>query len=612
MFFQASTSLYFVDMARATPSTLTAGQALAAAAALHTQGRRTEAEGLYRAVLAANPDHFDTLNAVGVLCLERNAAQEALAPLEKALSIQPDSAEAHNNLGMALASLGRPADSISHFEKAIAGNPDFAVANNNLGNALSTLRKYPEAIACFERAIALRPGYAVAEFNLAGALAERERHAEAAEHFRKALAHKPDWVAALCGRGLALNMSNRPDEGLESYELALQLEPQSAEAHHGIGLVLQTLGRLADARVALERALALAPDKPSHHRALAEMKRFNAGDPQIAQMKRLAEGMGAFAEEQQAELHFALGKMYGDLERHGDAFPHLMAGNAIKHRLEDYDERANLEMMRHIQKVFTAGLLQRNAGLGDPSDAPVFILGMPRSGSTLTEQILASHPQVFGAGELRYLGDAAKAFRGSRVEDYFPEIAKSMSGEQLRAFGARYIEQVRPLAPGAARITDKMPANFRFIGLIRMALPNARIIHTKRDPLDTCLSCFSRLFGKKTFTSDLGTLGRYYRAYSDLMEHWRTVLPPGAMLEVQYEDLVQDFEGQARRLVDYCGLAWDARCLAFHQTSRPVRTASVTQVRQPIYRSAIGRWEPYRQFLGPLLEGLGTSKAQNT
>jgi hypothetical protein len=169
------------------------------------------------------------------------------------------------------------------------------------------------------------------------------------------------------------------------------------------------------------------------------------------------------------------------------------------------------------------------------------------------------------------------------------------------------VARVRSLAPEAARITDKMPSNFRFIGFIRMALPNARIIHTRRDPLDTCISCFSRLFGKKSFTSDLGTLGRYYRSYETLMSHWRDVLPPEAMLEVQYEELVSDFENQARRLVAYCGLDWDERCLAFHKTKRPVRTASVTQVRQPIFASSVGRWRDYEPWLQPLLKELNLS-----
>jgi tetratricopeptide (TPR) repeat protein len=587
-----------------TPQTLTAQQALAAATALYAAGRFGEAEGLHRAVLATNPEHFDSLHAVGVLCLKRDAPGDALAPLEKALALKPDSAEAHNDLGMAFASLERHAEAVAHFEQAIALSPDFATAHNNLGNALVAQEHSHNAIAHFKRAIALRPDYGLAEFNLANALTTAEKHAEASEHFRRALELKPDWDAALCGLGFSLHTSGRSEEALQYYERALALDPKSAEAHHGIGQVKQTLGRLDESRRALERALELAPNRPSYHRVLAEAKRFRAGDPQLAAMESLLPGIAALPEKQQAELHFALGKAYGDLDRHELAFRHLIEGNAIKHRLDEYDEPAQLEMMKHIETVFTADLLRRTAGAGDPSDVPIFILGMPRSGSTLTEQILASHPRIFGAGELREFGEATKIYRGRDVSAFFPEVVTSLSGEQLRAFGARYVEQVRALAPTADRVTDKMPSNFRFIGFIHMTLPNAKIIHTRRDPVDTCISCFSRMFGKKSFMSDLGTLGRYYRAYETLMAHWRRVLPPGAMLEVQYEELVQDFESQARRIIDYCGVEWDARCLDFHQTARPVRTASVTQVRQPIYRNSIGRGKPYEMMLRPLLDEL--------
>jgi tetratricopeptide (TPR) repeat protein len=588
--------------------TLTGEQALAAALGFYKAGRLSEAEALYRAVLATNPDHFDSLRAVGVLCLKRNAPQDAVAPLEKALALKPDSAETHNDLGMALAALNRHGEALPHLERAVALSPDFATAHNNLGNTLAALDRRRDAIAHFKRAIALRPGYALAEFNLANALSKSERHAEAADLYKMALEHNPDWAPALCGLGFSLHMSGRSAEGLQFYERALARDPASADAHNGIGQVKQTLGLLEESRSALERALELAPDRPSYHRMLGETKRFRAGDPQIAAMESLLPSLASLGEEQQAELHFALGKAYGDIARHEESFRHLIAGNAIKHRTDEYDEAAQLTMMKHIETVFTADLLRRNAGAGDPSEVPVFILGMPRSGSTLTEQILASHPRIFGAGELRDFSEPTKAFRGRDAGAFFPEVATSLSGEELRAFGARYVEHLRALAPAADRVTDKMPSNFRFIGFIRMTLPNAKIIHTRRDPIDTCISCFSRMFGKKSFMADLGTLGRYYRAYETLMAHWRRVLPQGAMLEVQYEDLVGDFENQARRIVAYCGVEWDERCLSFHQTERPVRTASVTQVRQPIYSNAIGRWKPYEMMLRPLLDELSIGK----
>ena len=593
-------------MANAT-NVLSPAQALAAAVMLRRGNRPAEAERLYRMVLASDPENFDSLHAVGVLALERHAPQDALAPLEKAVALNPYSAEARSDLGMAIGALGRQGDAIAHFERAIALDPAYATAHYNLGIALRAERRHADAVRHFKQAIALRPDYPTAEFALAGALAKQERHELAIEHYRKALAARPDWVAALCGLGFSLHMNDQTEEALACYERALAIDPLFADAHNGIGLTLQTLGRLEEAHRGYEKAVELAPGVPGYHRSLAEMKRFHADDPQLAVMEGLARRMATHSEDQQAALHFGLGKAYSDLGRHAIAFEHLLKGNAIKHRLDEYDERAHIDMMRHIEKVFTAELLQRQRGAGDPSSLPVLIVSLPRSGSTLIEQILASHPRVHGAGELRVLARASKVFRGRRVEECFPEVANHLSAEQWRQFGAGYVEQLRSRGPAADRVTDKMPSNYLYAGLLHMAVPNARIIHARRDPLDTCVSCFTHFFGSKSFTSDLATLGRYYRSYDALMAHWRAVLPPGVMLEVQYEELVADFENYARRIVEFCGLEWDPRCLAFYETKRPVRTASVNQVREPIFTRSIGRWRDYEPWLGPLIAELNAA-----
>jgi hypothetical protein len=283
-----------------------------------------------------------------------------------------------------------------------------------------------------------------------------------------------------------------------------------------------------------------------------------------------------------------------------------MAGNALKRGQIEYDEAVTLGKLARSRAVFTPELIGRLHGLGDPSPQPVFIVGMPRSGTTLVEQILASHPMVHGAGELKTMNDVVLTVRGPDGNTIpYPEFVPSLDPAALKAIGARYVALLRELAPQGERVTDKMPSNYYFVGLIHLALPNARIIHTMRDPVDTCISCFSKLFtAEQNHTYDLGELGRYYRRYERLMAHWRRVLPAGRMLDVRYEDVVADLESQARRIIDYCGLPWDDRCLSFHQTDRPVRTASATQVRQPIYSSAVGRWKVYEKFLGPLLDEL--------
>jgi Sulfotransferase family len=299
-------------------------------------------------------------------------------------------------------------------------------------------------------------------------------------------------------------------------------------------------------------------------------------------------------------LHFALGKACSDLGRHEQSFHHLLAANSLKRRQIDYDEAATLQLFDTTRSLVTAEVIRERTGLGDPSATPIFIVGMPRSGSTLTEQILVSHPDVHGAGEV---ADFATAIMG--LDNRGP-LPADVGGEELRSMGARYLASLRARAPaGAPRITDKMLGNSRFVGLIHLALPNARIIHVRRHAVDNCLSCFSLLFRNGMgYCYDLGELGRYWRAHEALMQHWHAALPEGTMLQVCYEELVADLETQARRIIAHCGLPWTDVCLEFHRTQRPVQTASVVQVRQPIYTSSVGRWEPYKTMLRPLLDAL--------
>ena len=329
-------------------------------------------------------------------------------------------------------------------------------------------------------------------------------------------------------------------------------------------------------------------------------------------MEALAAKSDGLSKTDRMQLDFALGKAYADLKDYRRSFRHLLAGSAGKRATISYDESAAFALFDRIEATFSRDLIARKSGGGDPSASPIFVLGMPRSGTTLIEQIIASHPAVHGAGELQTLNDVILTVRGPDGSTLpYPEFVAGIDAGALRQVGARYLALVRELAAksgraDAAHVTDKMPSNYYFAGLIHLALPNATIIHTVRDPVDTCISCFSKLFSaEQNHTYDLGELGRYYKRYERLMAHWRRVLPQGRILDVRYEDVVADVEGQARRIIAHCRLPWDARCLSFHTTERPVRTASATQVRQPIYNSAVGRWRVYEQDIGPLLGALG-------
>jgi tetratricopeptide (TPR) repeat protein len=532
--------------------------------------------------------------------------EAAIIRYKKALGSNPDYAEANHNLANALVALDRCQEAIGYFHTAIALKPNVADAHNDLGKALMALERHVEAIACFRRALDLKPDLAVASNNLGYALVATDRHAEAIKHYRRALTVRPDFAEAYANLGDALAALTRTEEAIKCYTRALSIKSDLAEAHGGLGYAWQTQGHLANSVQAFERAVALAPMRVEYYQGLARARRLSPSDPHFRTMEALARNMASFTEKQQMALHFALGVAYADSEEHELALRHLLIGNAIKRKHVSYDEAAELASFDQIKALFAPELIREKSGHGHPSNIPIFIVGMPRSGSTLVEQILATHSEVFGAGERADLSRVVEgACRSNGRKLPLSEMLQSITPTQLNDLGAHYVASIRSSAPTAKHIADKMPSNFKLAGLISLALPNARIIHTRRNPIDTCWSCFTHLFKSLVWSNDLGEIGRYYRAYSDLMEHWHKVLPQGTILDVQYEDVVADFEPQARRIIAYCGLEWDERCLAFHETKRPIRTASAVQVRQPIYHSSVGRGRAYESWLEPLLQALG-------
>jgi tetratricopeptide (TPR) repeat protein len=570
--------------------------------------RHEEAVVQYQQAIALKPDYAEAYGNLGAALNKLKRHDEAIAQFERALELDPGLAEAHADIGNALVALERHEEAVERYRRALKIRPQFVQAHNSLGNALVVLERHGQAIAHFKAALALDPNAFETLLSLGNALSYVERHDEAISQYRLALDLRAENGEVHWLLGVALEAAARSEEAIASHLLALAINPEFVNAHNALGRSLVTLGRLAEGRRAIERAIELAPRRIDFHHHLALTKRFTSGDARLQSIEELARDLASLRENQRMELHFTLGKAYADLGRRDDALHHLIEANAIKRRQIEYDEAATLAQLARIKEVMTRELMARKSGHGVPSESPIFILGMPRSGSTLIEQILASHPAVFGAGELPDFGQQVASLRGpAPAPTPFTDIIADLEAERLGELGARYLDSVRPLAPEAQRITDKMPANFRLVGLIHLALPGARIIHTRRDPLDTCLSCFEREFSRHSqgFSYDLAELGRYYHAYDALMAHWREVLPAGVMLEVQYEDLVADFEPQARRILTYCGLDWDERCRAFHQTERPVKTSSVVQVREPLYRSSIGRWQPVRHLLRPLLDELG-------
>ncbi|HEV2099300.1 MAG TPA: tetratricopeptide repeat protein [Stellaceae bacterium] len=616
----------------------------ARAHSLHTEGRFDEAEQGYQRILTVEAGHLPALLQLGVLRLQQGRYEDAMELAQQALRRDPGSAEAHSNCAATLHLLARHDAAAASYEAALMLDPDRAEAHYGLGLALHSSGRTDEAIACYERALVIDPDYAEASCALGAALAALRDHDRALGYYRRALDVDPDYVEALCGAAEALRESKQFDQAIAGYRKALTLQPEHAQAHNALGIVLRAAGRHHEALAAFSRAIDLAPDyAEAHHNlgialeelgriseahaafeqaitidpaniryvfALVASKRVSKGDPVLEALKTREGQLDAQPESDRILLHFALGKALSDVGQHRRSFDHLLAGNKLKRRSIVYDEAWALAAMDEIRTVFSADLFARSGDSGHPSALPIFIVGMPRSGSTLVEQILASHAGVFGGGERADFFEAMTSLGIGDDGTPFPRSVSALSGAQLAQLGAAYVNRLSAAArsggiASAERVTDKMPGNFCLAGLIHLALPNARIIHTCRDPVDTCLSCFSRLFtAEQPFAYDLGELGRYYRACDGLIDHWRRVLPESVFLDVRYEELVADFEPQARRILAHCGLDWDPACLLFHRTERVVLTASATQVRQPLYRSSIGRWRPDQGTLWPLLDAL--------
>jgi Flp pilus assembly protein TadD len=426
-------------------------------------------------------------------------------------------------------------------------------------------------------------------------------HVTAAQLIRRSLRRKRT-AEALLHLGIAQAGIGASAEGLAALTEALRLDPRNAAAHHHLGNLLSQTGRREEARAAYRAAIELQPDLAEAYSNLGLIVTWREGDPEARALLSLAEREEALAPAARIHLQYALGKYFDDLGDTERAFAHWRQGAALKRRTLRYDADAEDRVMGAIADSFPAGPWAGMRGQGCPSELPIFVLGMPRSGTSLVEQILASHPDVHGAGEVPLL---RAALTGLEVRPELlqpPSLESGPFADALRRRGAGYIAQLQALGPEAKRVTDKLPNNFRRIGAIHLTLPRAAIVFCRRDLRDVCLSCYQTLFMKgHPWSYDLVELARYAAAFSRLMEHWRAVLP-GRVFELDYEALVADPQTQVRRLLEHCGLGWDEGCLSFHASTRPVRTASLGQVRKPLHAGSVGRWRRYERQLAPLLK----------
>lgn len=490
------------------------------------------------------------------------------------------------------------------------------------GEACAARGDLEAALQRFDTARAIDPANVVVHERRAATLAVLNRFPDAVQAYRAAIALDPLNADTYHGLGWCFEQMHRLELALDAYREAVRLNPKADGSHNNLGNCLHALGRFDEAHKAYRHAIEAAPTAPLYYRNFVQSKRLAVDDPVFAAMEHLATHADSMTRENQSEIHFAYGQALSDMGRNDESFDQFLMANALRRPGVRYVEAEALSLFSHLPQLLGAEVLAAKGGLGDASAAPIFIVGMPRSGSTLIEQILASHPKVFGAGERTEFGEALVSGIHRGMDDPLRidiEGLPHADAAPLRALGADYLRRIHDAVPEIqstmpdgeryAHFVDKYPFNFINVGLIHLALPNARFIHSSRSPLQTCLSIFSRIFHDVPFGYDLGELGRYYRAYDALMKHWQSVLPEGVMIEVKYEELVGDLEGHVRGILAHCGLEWDERCLSFHQTTRQVSTASATQVRRPIYKTSLQRWQPRSALLQPLFDGLGPELA---
>jgi tetratricopeptide (TPR) repeat protein len=630
--------------------------------ALHDRGEWEAALVSLRHALNLEPRNPQALTDAGDAQRSLGRPREAITLYQRALQIEPRRREALNNLGNAFLDVGEPAQAVRCYGQALKLKPDDAPVLCNLGNALRQLGQLPQAEACSRRAIALAPETAMAHNNLGLCLAGQGQRGAAIASYRQALKLNPRYVEALANLGDALWEEGERPEALTVYQQAVQLDPRRADSHYHLGCAQLDSRRIVEAIASFQQALAAQPNHALAHLGLAAAQRVQGlfaeaaascqaalalepNRPEALQLLgELRADRGQFAEAQELwqrtiklhpqfipaygsvaahrrmtaqdvewlngaqgllsqplplndEIHlrYALGKYFDDTGRFDEAFSHYRQANELTKRYRGgYDGAKLTARIERIMRLCQPARFQQTRRYASDSERPVFVVGMPRSGTSLAEQILASHPAVFGAGEIRFWDKAFEKLEAAAREP--AELASTLPG-----VARAYLERLGVHAAGEERIIDKMPANFLYAGLIHAAFPRARIIHMRRQPLDTCVSVyFQNFFNVSAYANDLESLAHYYGEYLRICAYWRSVLPGTALLEVPYEGLIEDQEGWSRRMVEFIGLSWDPRCLDFHRTERVVITASRWQVRQRLHAGSIGRWRNYAKYLAPL------------
>jgi tetratricopeptide (TPR) repeat protein len=528
---------------------------------------------------------------------------DALSCYQKALQLKPDLTPAIVNMGNVLQELGRADEAISCYQKALRLQPENASAYLNMGNAFQDKAKFQEALSCYEQALGLNPDFVEAYYNKGNAFKAEGRLHEAIACYEKAVKLRPDDFNALYNMGNAHQELNKLNKAISLYRKALEIRPDDPGPHNNMGNCFKSQGKFDEAVSCYKKALEMNPYCAEAFYHLANAKKTTPDDRK--EILRLADQLNEseLTEDGCIYKNFALGKIHDDLGQFEEAFEYYRLGNHQERLKHQFNPESHGEYIARIIDTFDADFFCNKDSWGNDSPMPIFIFGMPRSGTTVVEQIVSSHPKVLGAGELDYFFRLERQLATRRQPSSYPEFVQWMDQETARNISDGYLRLIGNLCQSSgnqARVTDKMPHHFLFLGLLFVLFPKARFIHCQRHPLDTCLSIYFQKFAREHhYAYDLIDIGHSYKGYRRLMTHWHEVLPT-EIFEVRYEELVCRQEEVSRQLIAFCGLEWDSQCLYFFKSDHPIFTSSNWQVRQPMYQSSVERWKNYAQFLGPL------------
>jgi tetratricopeptide (TPR) repeat protein len=566
----------------------------------HEQREFEVAVKRYQQFIGIIPDHADTHYYLGVVLEQLGRTEAAIEHYGKSIKITADNALVHGHLADAFSKLQRWQEAIKAYQQVLIIQVDDVGTMIKLGQAFTKAKFIPESIEMYEQALTLLPDNALVNRRLGASLLIMGQVKKAIACFEQALSLRPDYYAVQIDLALALRQLGRAEEALNPLQEAIGLKPDDDEAHISLALTHKQLGQTELAIDRLEQFLAI---RPACGRAYYHISMIKPEQVLIPVVEKLVSDH-KLTNDDAIYCHFALGNFLDSGKYFDQAFKHYLLANRMQRETFTYNARENKQYVDSLIKVYSKGFFQGKHQFGSVSQLPVFIVGIPRSGTTLIEQILSSHALIHGAGEIRACPainySIAQQLKHAKPD---PECMTLIDRKMAEECSVQYLQELTFHCPDAERITDKEPGNFFRIGLIKTLFPDARIIHCQRNPLDNCISVFFHYFKAFQCSFELTELGQFYLDYERLMTHWQKLFP-GEIFTVRYEELVEDQERVSKRLIDYLGLEWDENCLDFYNNKRNVMTPSNIQVRQPMYKNAIGRWKPYEKHLQPLIDVL--------